>query len=116
MVDSHHVGMEEEELDEQGRPLLGDIEDEKVNFAPEFEFIRDIPMRISVEMGRVKVQIKELLQLSENIVLEVDKMVGEPLEIHVNDTVVARGEVVVINEKFGIRLTDIIDPMESSLQ
>lgn len=116
MVDSHHVDLDDEDLDEQGRPLLGDIADEKVHFAPEFEFIRDIPMRISVEMGRVKVKIKDLLQLSENMVLEVDKMVGEPLEIHVNDTVVARGEVVVINEKFGIRLTDIIDPMESSLQ
>lgn len=116
MVDSHHASIDEEELDEQGRPLLGDIADEKVNFAPEFEFIRDIPMRLIVEMGRVKVQIKDLLQLSVNMVLEVEKMVGEPLEIHVNDTVVARGEVVVINEKFGIRLTDIVDPMESAIQ
>ncbi len=76
------------------------------------DFILDIPLKVSVELGRAKVVIKDLLQLAQGSVIELDKLAGEPLEVLVNGKVVARGEVVVVNEKFGIRLTDIISPVE----
>jgi len=76
------------------------------------DFILDIPLKVSVELGRSQVVIKDLLQLGQGSVLELDKLAGEPLEVLVNGKLVARGEVVVVNEKFGIRLTDIISPLE----
>lgn len=76
------------------------------------DFILDIPLKVSVELGRARVIIKDLLQLGQGSVLELDKLAGEPLEVLVNGKLVARGEVVVVNEKFGIRLTDIISPLE----
>lgn len=76
------------------------------------DFILDIPLRVSVELGRTKVYVKELLQLGQGSVVELDKLAGEPLEILVNEKLIAKGEVVVVNEKFGIRLTDIISPIE----
>lgn len=76
------------------------------------DFILDIPLKVNVELGRAKVVIKDLLQLAQGSVIELDKLAGEPLEVLVNGKVVARGEVVVVNEKFGIRLTDIISPVE----
>jgi len=76
------------------------------------DFILDIPLKVSVELGRTKVVIKDLLQLGQGSVLELDKLAGEPLEVLVNGKLVARGEVVSVNEKFGIRLTDIISPLE----
>ena len=76
------------------------------------DFILDIPLKVSVELGRTSVSIKDLLQIGQGSVLELDKLAGEPLEILVNGKLVAKGEVVVVNEKFGIRLTDIISPIE----
>ena len=76
------------------------------------DFILDIPLKVTVELGRTTVVIKDLLQLGQGSVLELDKLAGEPLEILVNGKLVAKGEVVVVNEKFGIRLTDIISPIE----
>lgn len=76
------------------------------------DFILDIPLKVTVELGRTEVLIKDLLQLGQGSVLELDKLAGEPLEILVNGKLVAKGEVVVVNEKFGIRLTDIISPIE----
>ncbi|MCK5073990.1 MAG: flagellar motor switch protein FliN [Bacteriovoracaceae bacterium] len=76
------------------------------------DFILDIPLKVTVELGRTTVIIKDLLQLGQGSVLELDKLAGEPLEILVNGKLVAKGEVVVVNEKFGIRLTDIISPIE----
>lgn len=76
------------------------------------DFILDIPLTVTVELGRAKMLINDLLQLGQGSVIELAKLVGEPLEILVNNKLVARGEVVVVNEKFGIRLTDIISPME----
>jgi flagellar motor switch protein FliN/FliY len=80
--------------------------------APDLNFILDIPLEVSVELGRAKIQISDLLQLGQGSVIELTKLAGEPLEILINQKLVARGEVVVINEKFGIRLTDIISPAE----
>lgn len=76
------------------------------------DFILDIPLKVTVELGRTSVMIKDLLQLGQGSVLELDKLAGEPLEILVNGKLVAKGEVVVVNEKFGIRLSDIISPIE----
>ena len=76
------------------------------------DFILDIPLKVTVELGRTQVIVKDLLQLGQGSVLELDKLAGEPLEILVNGKLVAKGEVVVVNEKFGIRLTDIISPIE----
>ncbi|WP_432738608.1 flagellar motor switch protein FliN [Maridesulfovibrio sp. FT414] len=78
----------------------------------DLDFILDIPLDVSAELGRAKMLINELLQLGTGSVVELTKLAGEPLEIYVNGKLVARGEAVVINEKFGIRLTDIISPIE----
>jgi len=74
--------------------------------------ILDIPLKISVELGKTKMLINDLLQLGQGSVIELTKLVGEPLEVMVNNQLVARGEVVVVNEKFGIRLTEISPPKE----
>lgn len=76
------------------------------------DFILDIPLQISVELGRTNLLVNDLLQLGQGSVIELSKLVGEPLDVLINGKEVARGEVVVVNEKFGIRLTDIIDPYE----
>lgn len=76
------------------------------------DFILDIPLKVAVELGRTKMSIREILELGQGSVIELSKLAGEPLEILVNEKLVARGEVVVVNEKFGIRLTDIISPIE----
>jgi len=78
----------------------------------DLDFILDIPLDVSAELGRTKLLINELLQLGQGSVIELNKLAGEPLEIYVNGKLVARGEAVVINEKFGVRLTDIISPIE----
>ena len=76
------------------------------------DLILDIPLTVAVELGRSKMLINDLLQLGQGSVIELAKLVGEPLEVLVNQKLVARGEVVVVNEKFGVRLTDIVSPME----
>ncbi|MCM2277229.1 MAG: flagellar motor switch protein FliN [Oligoflexia bacterium] len=76
------------------------------------DFILDIPLKVTVELGRSKMAIREILQLAQGSVVELSKFAGEPLEVLVNEKLIARGEVVVVNEKFGIRLTDIISPVE----
>lgn len=78
----------------------------------DLDFILDIPLDVSAELGRTKLLINELLQLGQGSVVELNKLAGEPLEVYVNGKLVARGEAVVINEKFGVRLTDIISPIE----
>src|SRR5437870_3238571 len=74
------------------------------------DLILDIPLRVTVELGRARMVVSELLNLSQGSVIELTKLAGEPLEVLVNDKLVARGEAVVVNEKFGVRLTDIISP------
>jgi len=79
---------------------------------PSMEFILDIPLTVTVELGRTKMLIDDLLRLVKGSVVELPKLAGEPMEVRVNDRLVARGEVVVVNEKFGVRLTDIISSTE----
>ena len=78
----------------------------------DLDFLLDIPLEISVELGRTNMIINDLLQLGQGSVVELDKLAGEPLEIFVNHKLVARGEAVVVNDKFGVRITDIISPIE----
>ncbi|KPK90026.1 MAG: flagellar motor switch protein FliN [Deltaproteobacteria bacterium SM23_61] len=80
--------------------------------APNLDFVLDIPLEISVELGRAKMLISDLLQLGQGSVIELNKLAGEPVEIFINQKLIARGEVVVVNEKFGIKMTDILSPME----
>jgi flagellar motor switch protein FliN/FliY len=76
------------------------------------DMIVDVPVTLSMEVGRTSISIRNLLQLNQGSVVELDRVAGEPLDVFVNGTLVAHGEVVVINEKFGIRLTDVISPTE----
>jgi len=88
----------EEQLDEKSQRNL--------------KLILDIPLRVTVELGRTKMPVSELLNLGQGSVIELSKLAGEPMEVLVNDKLIARGEAVVVNEKFGVRLTDIISTKE----
>lgn len=77
-----------------------------------FDMIMDIPVRLTVELGRTKISIRNLLQLAHGSVVELDGLAGEPMDVLINGTLIAQGEVVVVNDKFGIRLTDIVTPQE----
>ena len=80
--------------------------------APDIDVILDIPVTISMEVGNTQIPIRNLLQLNQGSVIELDRLAGEPLDVLVNGTLIAHGEVVMVNEKFGIRLTDVISPGE----
>lgn len=84
------------------------VDESEVNIAN----ILDIPLTICMEVGKTKISIRNLLQLNQGSVVELDRLAGEPLDVTVNGTLIAHGEVVVINEKFGIRLTDVVSPTE----
>jgi len=92
-----------EELRDDGRTLVGN---------DKLDVILDIPVTMSMEVGRTQIPIRNLLQLNQGSVVELDRMAGEPLDVLVNGTLIAHGEVVVVNEKFGIRLTDVMSPHE----
>lgn len=91
-------------------------EEDKHSTERDIEFLLDIPVEITVQLGKSKMMIKELLQLGQGSVVELEKLAGEPMEILANSRLIARGEVVVVNEKFGVRLTDIISPSERLTQ
>jgi flagellar motor switch protein FliN/FliY len=78
----------------------------------DLDIILDIPLNVTVELGKVKMPVNELLQLGQGSIIELSKQVGEPLDIYVNNKLVAKGEVVILDEKFGIRVADIINPAE----
>ncbi|MES9990306.1 MAG: flagellar motor switch protein FliN [Candidatus Thiodiazotropha sp.] len=109
-------------LDEQGdtesedkaaAASFDELQDESaVNEAVNMDAILDVPVTISMEIGRTKINIRNLLQLNQGSVVELDRLAGEPMDVLVNGTLIAQGEVVVVNEKFGLRLTDIISPSE----
>lgn len=80
--------------------------------SPDLDVILDIPVSISMEVGNTQIPIRNLLQLNQGSVIELDRLAGEPLDVLVNGTLIAHGEVVMVNEKFGIRLTDVISPGE----
>jgi flagellar motor switch protein FliN/FliY len=111
-------GRSEKELGEKGGaeknplPPKGETNRGPLSDIGNLNFILDIPLEISVELGRARMMISELLQLGHGSVIELNKLAGEPLEIFANQKLIARGEVVVVNEKFGIKMTDIISPTE----
>ena len=88
------------------RPKLG------TNRELNLDVVLDIPVTLSMEVGRSRISIRNLLQLNQGSVVELERATGEPLDVFVNGTLIAHGEVVVVNEKFGIRLTDVISPAE----
>ena len=89
-----------------------DIRENEKGDTRDIEFILDIPLEVSVELGRTTMLLNDLLQLGQGSVVELNKLAGELLEVLVNGRLIARGEAVVVNEKFGVRITDIISPME----
>lgn len=106
--DAAAFGAERVELDELSNAPADITEDEK----RKLDTILDIPVNISMEVGRSKISIRNLLQLNQGSVVELDRVAGEPLDVLVNGTLIAHGEVVVVNDKFGIRLTDVISQIE----
>ncbi len=76
------------------------------------DLLLDIPLEVSVEVGRSRILVRDLLQLQEGSLVELDKLAGEPLDLYVNGRLIARGEAVVVNDKFGLRLTDVVSPSE----
>lgn len=84
------------------------VEATEANDSKELDVILDIPLRVSVELGRTKILVQDLLNLHKGSVVELNKLAGDTLEVLVNDQVVAKGEVIVVNEKFGLRLTEIV--------
>ena len=120
-VEGESVGDGETVVEEKGE-IAGEEGDEttdkagdettEVGGSASLDLILDIPLTVTCELGRSKMLINDLLQLGQGSVIELTKLVGEPLEVLVNNKLVARGEVVVVNDKFGVRLTDILTPME----
>lgn len=110
--------MAENEKTEEGEAIAPAAEEKAIDAVAEqperadLDFILDIPLELSVELGKTKMLVNDLLQLGQGSIVELNKLAGEPLEIYINRRLVARGEVVVVNEKFGVRLTDIISPLE----
>ena len=76
------------------------------------DLLLDIPLQVSVEVGRSRILVRDLLQMQEGSLVELDKLAGEPLDLYVNSRLIARGEAVVVNDKFGLRLTDVVSPSE----
>jgi flagellar motor switch protein FliN/FliY len=92
--------------------LKADTPDAGASRELNLDVVLDIPVTLSMEVGRSRISIRNLLQLSQGSVVELDRATGEPLDVYVNGTLIAHGEVVVVNDKFGIRLTDVISPAE----
>lgn len=119
IADEWAAALEQQEREEQAQSQAKampyeELKDESqgVDGRPELEVILDIPVTISMEVGRTPISIRNLLQLNQGSVIELDRLAGEPLDVLVNGTLIAHGEVVVVNEKFGIRMTDVISPSE----
>jgi flagellar motor switch protein FliN/FliY len=132
VADEWASALEEQGTDGEEDPWAAALEEqsdsEKANPAPvthldddakprghselDLAMVLDIPVTISMEIGRAKINIRNLLQLSQGSVVELDRLAGEPMDVLVNDTLIAHGEVVVVNDKFGIRLTDVISAEE----
>jgi flagellar motor switch protein FliN/FliY len=106
------------ESEQAAMPIFSDFSSSvHTHSAPnDIDFILDIPVQLTVELGRTKIAIKDLLQLVQGSVVELNGMAGAPMDVLINGTIVAQGEVVVVNDKFGIRVTDIITPTERILK
>ena len=103
---------EENDSTEVEESVEEDVEESIDQGERELDFILDIPLELSVELGKTKMLVNDLLQLGQGSIIELNKLAGEPLEVYINRKLIARGEVVVVNEKFGVRLTDVITPID----
>ncbi|MES9971597.1 MAG: flagellar motor switch protein FliN [Candidatus Thiodiazotropha sp.] len=116
LADEWAAALDEQDENESGDKAAAasfdELRDESGNDAVNMDAILDVPVTISMEIGRTKINIRNLLQLNQGSVVELDRLAGEPMDVLVNGTLIAQGEVVVVNEKFGLRLTDIISPSE----
>lgn len=115
MADEWAAAMEEQTGTPAETVDLDELVDEAVVPAdadPRLDVILDIPVTLSIEVGGTEMPIRNLLQLSQGSVVELDRVAGEPLDVRVNGTLIAHGEVVVVNDRYGIRLTDVISPQE----
>ncbi|WP_298768907.1 flagellar motor switch protein FliN [uncultured Shewanella sp.] len=116
VTDEWDVAMSEQAMNETEKVALDDFSTGKKTLsddeAAKLDAIMDIPVTISMEVGRSYISIRNLLQLNQGSVVELDRIAGEPLDVMVNGTLIAHGEVVVVNDKFGIRLTDVISQTE----
>jgi flagellar motor switch protein FliN/FliY len=118
LADEWAAALEEQgELESAGKSAAAtatfeELTDDSTGGAVNMDAILDVPVTISMEIGRTKINIRNLLQLNQGSVVELDRLAGEPMDVLVNGTLIAQGEVVVVNEKFGLRLTDIISPSE----
>jgi flagellar motor switch protein FliN len=110
MADEWAAAMEDDK--QPGKDVAGSSTNESKSGSPDLDVILDIPVRISMEVGSTAITIRNLLQLNQGSVIELDRLAGEPLDVLVNGTLIAHGEVVVVNDKFGIRMTDVISPSE----
>lgn len=104
--------MSEQLSSENSAEVLSQAEDVMLNLSEDLNLVLDIPVKMTVELGRTKMTIKELLRLSPGSIVSLDGLAGEPLDILINGYLIAQGEVVVVSDKFGIRITDIITPSE----
>ena len=118
LADEWAAALEQQETEEEGvnpAPLEA-LQDSAVPLSvensPNMDVILDIPVTLAMEVGSTQISIRNLLQLNQGSVIELNRLAGEPLDVLVNGTLIAHGEVVVVNEKFGIRLTDVISPTE----
>ncbi len=114
LADEWAAALEEQGDEEQAQ--AADFESLQPEECPQgdikLDAILDVPVTIAMEIGRTRINIRNLLQLNQGSVIELDRLAGEPMDVLVNGTLVAQGEVVVVNEKFGIRLTDIVSPAD----
>ena len=111
----HSDATEDEELSPaefQNLVETDSVNDESKSEELKLDVILDVPVSISMEIGRTLINIRNLLQLNQGSVVELDRLAGEPMDVLINGTLIAHGEVVVVNDKFGIRLTDVISPAE----
>jgi flagellar motor switch protein FliN/FliY len=112
MENDEVVGNEQNKLPENSSEDSSSNSPVNKKGADDLDVLNDVPLHVSVQLGQTNIILKEVLQLGEGSVIELEKLAGEPLEVLINDKLVSRGEVVVINEKYGIRLTDIISPLD----
>ncbi|MFO7801830.1 MAG: flagellar motor switch protein FliN [Desulfovermiculus sp.] len=111
-MDTDNTTSQDQQEQEQKQAAQTTKMEDEHNSYQHLELILDVPLQVSAELGRSKVLIKELLQLREGSVIELDKLAGEPLDVYVNSRLIARAEAVIVNEKVGLRLTDVVSPSE----
>ncbi|QEQ98310.1 flagellar motor switch protein FliN [Neptunomonas concharum] len=113
MADEWASALAEQTTDASSAVEFDELQDESVPVNdPKLDVILDIPVTLSMEVGNTDISIRNLLQLSQGSVVELDRVAGEPLDVMINGTLIAHGEVVVVNDRYGIRLTDVISPQE----